>query len=35
MILGRFGHYPWHYGAWDFFLDLGLENMAYVGDLGP
>ena len=38
MTLGLFGYYPWHYGAWDFFsfffLDLGLETLAYVGDLG-
>ena len=33
MALGLFGYYPWHYGAWDFFLDLGLETLAYVGDL--
>ena len=32
MILGLFGYYPWHYGVWDF-LDLGLETLAYVGDL--
>ena len=32
MILGLFGYYPWHYGALDF-LDLGLETLAYVGDL--
>ena len=34
MILGLFGYYPWHYGVLDF-LDLGLETLAYVGDLGP
>ena len=28
MLLGLFGYYPWHYGAWDFFLDLGLEVMS-------
>ena len=33
MILGLFGYYPWHYGAVDFFLDLGLETLAYLGDL--
>ena len=27
MVLGLFGYYPWHYGAWDFFLDLGFENL--------
>ena len=32
MILGLFGYYPWHYGVLDF-LDLGLETLAYVGDL--
>ena len=32
MILGLFGYYPWHYGVLDF-LDLGLESLAYVGDL--
>ena len=32
MILGLFGYYPWHYGALDF-LDLGIETLAYVGDL--
>ena len=32
MILGLFGYYPWHYGVFDF-LDLGLETLAYVGDL--
>ena len=32
MILGLFGHYPWHYGAFDL-LDLGLETLAYDGDL--
>ena len=26
-------YYPWHYGAWDFFLDLGLETMTYLRDL--
>ena len=31
MILGLFSYYPWHYGAWDFFLDLGLETLAYLG----
>ena len=29
MILGLFGYYPWHYGV----LDLGIETLAYVGDL--
>ena len=33
MVLGLFGYYPWHYGAWDYFLDLGLETLAYLGDL--
>ena len=33
MVLGLFGYYPWHYGAWDFFLELGLETLAYLGDL--
>ena len=33
MVLGRFGYYPLHYGTWDFFLDLGLETLAYLGDL--
>ena len=32
MILGLFGYYPWNYGVLDF-LDLGLETLAYVGDL--
>ena len=32
MILELSGYYPWHYGVWDF-LDLGLEILAYVGDL--
>ena len=32
MILGLFGYYPWYYGTLDF-LDLGLETLAYVGDL--
>ena len=32
MILRLFGYYPWHYGALDL-LDLGLETLAYVGDL--
>ena len=32
-ILGLFGYYLWHYGAWDFFLHLGLETLAYLGDL--
>ena len=32
MILGLFGYYPWDYGVLDF-LDLGLETLAYVGDL--
>ena len=32
MILGLVGYYPWHYGVLDF-LDLGLETLAYVGDL--
>ena len=32
MILGLFGYYPWHYGVLDF-LDLGIETLAYVGDL--
>ena len=32
MVFGLFGYYPWHYGAWDFFLDLGLETLAYLGD---
>ena len=32
MIFGLFGYYPWHYGVLDF-LDLGLETLAYVGDL--
>ena len=32
MIPGLFGYGPWHYGALDF-LDLGLETLAYVGDL--
>ena len=34
MILGLSGYYPWHYGVLDF-LDLGLETLAYVGDLVP
>ena len=29
MVIGLFGYHPWHYGAWDFFLDLGLETLAY------
>ena len=33
MALGIFGYYPWHDGAWDFFLDLGLETLAYLGEL--
>ena len=33
MVLGLFGYYPWHDGAVDFFLDLGLETLAYLGDL--
>ena len=33
MVLGLFGYYPWYYGAWDFFSDLGLETLAYPGDL--
>ena len=33
MILGLLGYYPWHDGAVVFFLDLGLETLAYVGDL--
>ena len=33
MVLGLFGYYPWHDGAWDYFLDLGLENLVYLGDL--
>ena len=33
MILGLFGYYPWHYVAGDYFLDLGLETLAYLGDL--
>ena len=32
MILELFGYYPWHYRVLDF-LDLGLETLAYVGDL--
>ena len=32
MVLGLFGYYPWHYGAWDFFLDLGLETLACLRD---
>ena len=32
IILGLFGYYPWHYGVLDF-LDLGLETLAYLGDL--
>ena len=32
MILGLHGYYPLHYGVLDF-LDLGLETLAYVGDL--
>ena len=32
MVLGLFGYYPWHYGALDF-SNLGLETLAYVGDL--
>ena len=32
MIFGLFGYYPWHYGVLDF-LDIGLETLAYVGDL--
>ena len=32
MILGLFGYYPWHYEILDF-LNLGLETLAYVGDL--
>ena len=32
MILGLFGYYPWQYGVLDF-LDLGLETLAYAGDL--
>ena len=32
MLLGLFGYYPWHYGVLDF-LDLGIETLAYVGDL--
>ena len=32
MILGLFGYYPWHYGVLDF-LDLGIETLAYIGDL--
>ena len=32
MILGLFGYYPWYYGVLDF-LDLGLETLAYDGDL--
>ena len=33
MALGLFGYHPWHYGEVDFFLDLGLETLAYLGDL--
>ena len=33
MVLGLFGYYPWHYGACDYFLDSGLETLAYLGDL--
>ena len=33
MVLGLFGYYPRHYRAWDYFLDLGLETLAYLGDL--
>ena len=32
MILGLFGYYPWHYGVLDF-LDLGIETLAFIGDL--
>ena len=32
MILGLFGYYPWHYRVLDF-LDLGLETLAYDGDI--
>ena len=32
MIFGLFGYYPWHCGVLDF-LDLGLETLAYIGDL--
>ena len=32
MKLGLFGYYPWHDGVLDF-LDLGIETLAYVGDL--
>ena len=32
MLLGLLGYYPWHYGVLDF-LDLGMETLAYVGDL--
>ena len=32
MILGLFGYYLWHYRALEF-LDLGLETLAYVGNL--
>ena len=32
MILRLFRYYPWHYGALNF-LDLGIETLAYVGDL--
>ena len=27
MVLGLFGYYPWHYGAWDFFLGLRIRNL--------
>ena len=33
MVLRLFGYYPWHSGALDFFLNLGLETLAYLGDL--
>ena len=33
MVLGLFGYYRWYYGALDYFLDLGLEILAYLGDL--
>ena len=32
MILGLFGYYPWHDVIFDL-LDLGIKNLAYVGDL--
>ena len=32
MILGLLSYYPWNYGVLNF-LDLGIETLAYIGDL--